>query len=106
MGWDKPPLPLPWPWPSPYEYAMAHPCPSCYAPPGVECAARNKISMDKRVRALAQRVGMSIKTDRADLLHKARLAVGERHRARDIRYAPPIRDRITGERYDTLHGKL
>lgn len=79
------------PWPSSYEYAMANPCPTCKAEPGVECDAPRK-------RAEQERNG----SDPLWRLHATRQARGRSHRAQDVAAAPFPEDRIPGQRYDSL----
>ncbi|MGW9024782.1 zinc finger domain-containing protein [Streptomyces sp. NPDC055722] len=79
------------PWPSSYQYAMANPCPTCKAQPGVECDAPRK-------QAEQERLG----SDPNDRLHATRQARGRTHRAQDVARAPWVEDRIPGQRYDSL----
>ncbi|MET8449339.1 hypothetical protein [Streptomyces sp. NPDC005209] len=79
------------PWPSSYQYAMANPCPTCKAQPGVECDAPRK-------QAEQERLG----SDPVDRLHATRQARGRSNRAQDVARAPWVEDRIPGQRYDSL----
>ncbi|AYL34828.1 hypothetical protein ACG2OD_32195 [Streptomyces sp. PDY-4] len=83
------------PWPSSYRYAMAHPCPTCKAPTGVECKAPYK-------RAQVRREG----GDPIGRLHATRQQRGRAHRERDLARAPLVEDRTPGQRYDSLGGAL
>lgn len=74
--------PLETPWPSIEEYVLAHDCPRCDAPAGVECTVRNG-----RCR-----------------FHAPRSDRGLRRYRRDVRRAPWREDRVPGRRYDTLQG--
>lgn len=79
------------PWPSSYQYAMANPCPTCKARPGVECDAPRK-------QAQQERTG----EDPIGRLHATRQSRGRSHRAQDVAHAPWVEDRIPGQRYDSL----
>lgn len=81
------------PWPSSYRYAMANPCPTCKAEPGVECNAPIK-------QARQERTG----EDPIGRLHATRQARGRSHRAQDVAAAPLVEDRIPYQRYDSLGG--
>jgi hypothetical protein len=83
------------PWPSSYRYAMANPCPTCKAEPGVECTAPRKQAKQERLSA-----------DPLWRLHKTRQRRGASHRAQDVACAPWVEDRIPGQRYDSLGGEL
>jgi hypothetical protein len=73
-------LPLTTPWPSIEEYILAHDCPRCGAPVGVECRVRRG-----RLR-----------------FHAPRSDCGLRRYRRDIVRAPWREDRVPGRRYDSL----
>ena len=69
------------PWPSIEEYALAHRCPTCRAPIGVECNAPRKLGS-----------------------HASRQNKGIHHYGRDVRRAPWPEYRVPGQRYDSLEG--
>ena len=89
--------------PPPHVYALAHRCPTCGAQPGDPCdAPRKETAVDERADARAQAGRHQAAWDPAQLIHARRQDAGRRHRGRDEANAPEPKDRVPGQRYDTL----
>lgn len=87
-----------------YEYALARRCATCGAEPGLPCEApRKQDDIAARNRIRAERNLPPVEVNPLAMLHTTRVDAGSRHQDRDSAAAPWPKDRIPGQRYDTLH---
>lgn len=84
-------------------YALAHRCAQCGAEPGEPCEAPQKEAAVDAISDMRARTGQpQVEWDPMPLIHARRQDAGRRHRERDEQNAPRPKDRVPGQRYDTL----